>query len=305
MPLQIVIGAGSTGFATASQLAEGGEQVRLISRRGRGPAHPLVDLVAADALDVDRLSALTRGAATVFNCAMPAYDRWPTDWPPLAHSLLTAAERAGANYVMLGNLYGYGHVDGSFTEDLPMAPTTVKGRVRAQMWNDALAAYKSGRVRVSEVRASDFLGAGAVSLYTLAVLPAILTGERAAYPADLDAPHSWTGTEDAARTLIAASRSERSWGRAWHVPSITSSVGELTQRFAQMAGTGPSKLERVSALEFDTLSAANPIFAEVREVLYLLEGFRELDSKVTQRELGLEPSPIDDVVASTVSGLTR
>ena len=51
------------------------------------------------------------------------------------------------------------------TEDLPLRPTTVKGRVRAQMWQDALAAHEAGRIRATEARASDFVGPGGKSLF--------------------------------------------------------------------------------------------------------------------------------------------
>ncbi|GAA2795811.1 hypothetical protein RMN57_36240 [Kitasatospora sp. CM 4170] len=127
--------------------------------------------VAADAADPVRPTELTRGAAALVDCAMPAYDRGPSEFPPLAASLPAAAEDGGADHVMLGNTYGYGPVDGPAVEDLPMAPTSVKGLVRARIWQDALAANEAGRVRVTEVRASDFLGAGAHSPFTLMVEP--------------------------------------------------------------------------------------------------------------------------------------
>ena len=40
--------------------------------------------MAADATDAERLTALTRGAAALYNCANPAYHQWLTDWPPMA-----------------------------------------------------------------------------------------------------------------------------------------------------------------------------------------------------------------------------
>jgi hypothetical protein len=47
------------------------------------------------------------------------------------------------------------------TEDLPAAPVGHKGRVRAKMWSDALAAHEAGRARVTELRAADYFGPGA------------------------------------------------------------------------------------------------------------------------------------------------
>ncbi|MFJ8744622.1 NAD-dependent epimerase/dehydratase family protein [Embleya sp. NPDC127516] len=289
----VVVGAGATGSATALLLAESGERVRVVSRRGGGPPHPLIERVAADATDTARLIELTSGARTLFNCAMPPYDRWPIDWPPLAAAMLTAAERTGAHYVMLGNLYGYGPVDGPMTEDLPMAPTTVKGRVRAEMWTNALAAHDAGRVLVTEVRASDFLGAGAGSLYNFLVVPQVLAGTPAAIPGDLDAPQSWSYIGDVARTLVAAARSAESWGRAWHVPSSTGSIRDLTARLAELTGSPVPRLTRLTAEEVRAIGLENPIMAEVEEMLYLTEGASILDATVTTKILEVSASPLD------------
>ena len=79
------------------------------------------------------MATLAEGASTIFYCAMPRYDRWPEEFPPIAAAALSAAEHSGADLVTLSNVYGYGHVPGPLTESLPMAPYTVKGRVRAAM----------------------------------------------------------------------------------------------------------------------------------------------------------------------------
>src|SRR5262245_66204399 len=107
MARHVIVGAGAVGTATATLLAERGEQVRVITRRGTGPEHPAIERVAADATDAARLSELAGGAAALYNCASPLYHRWHTDWPPLASALLTAAERSGAVLATTSHLYGY------------------------------------------------------------------------------------------------------------------------------------------------------------------------------------------------------
>jgi nucleoside-diphosphate-sugar epimerase len=281
-------------------LAAEGERVRLVSRRGSGPEQPGIDLVAADAADAALIEELTRDAATLFNCAMPAYDRWPAEWPPLAASLLQAAERAGADYVMLGNAYAYGPVEGPVTEATPLAATSVKGRIRARMWHDALTAHQAGRMRVTEVRGSDMLGAAAVSLYILTVLPEVLAGRPVAYLGDPDVPHSWTYAVDAARALVAASRSERSWGRAWHIPSTSElSTRRLTERLAEVADLPAPRIERMPRAELARAAAADSVMAEVPEMLYLFERPMILDSTHTEVELGLKSTPPDEVLLET------
>jgi hypothetical protein len=82
-----------------------------------------------------------------------------------------AAEAVGARLVVLGNLYGYGeNATTPLSPALPLDPTTRKGVVGTIMWQRALAAA----VPAIEVRASDFLGQGAVTYFSLLALPALL-----------------------------------------------------------------------------------------------------------------------------------
>ncbi|RJO78353.1 NAD-dependent epimerase [Nocardia panacis] len=299
MSLHVVAGAGSTGSRTALVLAEAGEQVRLISRRGLGPEHPLIERVVGDATDTAGLTAHTEGAQTLINTTWPPYHRWPTDFPPLAASVLTAAERTGANYVSLSNTYGYGLVDGPMTEDLPMAPVAVKGAVRARMWLDALAAHEAGRVRVTEVRAAGYLGRDAGSLFNFLVVPKVIAGEPAGYPGDHDLLKSWSYIDDVALTLATVARDERSWGRAWHAPSTVMSVRELVARLAEVTSAAAPQLVPMPRQDLAWAGATDPIIGEMIEMLYSMENPDVLDSTLTERTFGLSATPIDTVLADT------
>lgn len=293
MALHVIVGAGRIGSTTAELLAERGERVRVVTRRGTGPLHPAVERVAADASDAARLTELTAGAATLYNCANPQYHRWLTDWPPLSAALLTAAERSGAPLVIMGSLYGYGPVDGPITEATPLAATHPKLRMRADMWRAALAAQEAGRVRVTEVRASDYIEA--MSIITMVMGGPVLAGKRAFVPAALDVPHSWTSTVDAARMLVAAADDERSWGRAWHVPShAPMSVRELATRFAAVAG---APTPRLSAIPYPVLWGAGlvqPFIRELRATRYQFVRPFVMDSTAATEAFGLRPRPLDD-----------
>jgi len=301
MSLSVVVGAGGTGRALALLLAEEGEQVRLVTRSGSGPRHPGIELIAADAADADRLSRLTEGATTLYNSAMPPYDRWPTDWPPLAAGMLSAAQRTGVGYVMLGNTYGYGPFTGPITEDRPPAPTTVKGRVRAQLWDEALEAHHAGRVRVTEVRGSTFLGGEAQSVFNFAVVPQVLAGATAVYPGALDVDHSWTYVVDAARTMMAAARHDDAWGKVWHIPSTSAApLRVLTEQLAALAGAPSPKLIEMSPEELARIAEQNPVMAELVEMQYLSREPHVLDSTHTEAVFGLSATPVDVVLKETI-----
>ncbi|WP_433316464.1 NAD-dependent epimerase/dehydratase family protein [Micromonospora chersina] len=303
MALHVIVGAGPVGTATARLLAERGERVRVVTRRGTGPAHPAIERIAADAADAERLTALTEGAAALYNCANPAYHRWPLDWPPLAAALLTAAERTGAVLASVGNLYGYGPVDAPMTEATPLAATGTKGRVRNRMWADALAAHEAGRARITEVRGSDYVGAEGTSL-AMMVLPRVLAGQRVFLPVDWDAPHTWTYIPDVARTLVAAATDERAWGRAWHVPSAPAvSMRDLAGRAAALVGAPAPRLIRMPYSVLWIAGLANPFARELRETAYQFDRPYVLDSAAATATLGVEATPLDRVVKETVAAL--
>ncbi|WP_431904257.1 NAD-dependent epimerase/dehydratase family protein [Micromonospora carbonacea] len=303
MPLHVIVGAGPVGTATAHLLAAAGERVRVVTRRGAGPEHPAVERVAADAADPDRLAALADGAVALYNCANPAYHRWATDWPPLAAALLTAAGRAGAVLATVGNLYGYGPVDGPMTEDTPTSAGGTKGQVRNRMWAEAVAAHRAGRVRVTEVRGSDYLGVGALSV-PMMLLPRVLDGRRVVLPVDFDAPHTWTYVDDVARTLVRAAAVERAWGRAWHVPSPPAvSARELAVRAAALADAPVPRLTRLPYPALWLGGLVNPFVRELRETAYQFDRPFLMDSTAATATLGIEPTPLGSALAQTVAAL--
>lgn len=254
------------------------------------------------AADSARLQALTAGATALYNCVNPPYHRWPQEWPPAAAALLAAAEASGAVLVTMSNLYGYGPVDVPMTEALPLRPSAVKGTIRARLWQDALAAHQAGRVRATEARASDYVGAGTTSMLTTQVLPKVVAGKPAQVPADLDAPHSWTYIGDVARTLAVLGEDERAWGRPWHVPTGPAvSIRELARCAAAIAGVGASRLSRMSAATLWIGGLFDPLARGFREMAYQFDRPFVLDATAATKTFGIEPTPLDDALRETVA----
>jgi nucleoside-diphosphate-sugar epimerase len=297
MSLHVIVGAGPVGAATATVLAERGERVRVLTRRGGGPQHPTIERIAADATDADRLATLASGAAALYNCANPPYHQWLTDWPPLATALLTAAERSGAVLATASNLYGYGPVDAPITPSTPLAATHPKLKLRAQMWLDAEAAHQAGRIRATEVRASDYIEAN--SIFSIVLAKPLLAGKRAYVPAALDVPHSWTSITDVAATLITAATTGQRWGHAWLVPTNPPlTVREISARFTTLAGTRAPKLTSLPYPVLWTGGLFSPTLRELRITNYQWTRPFVVDSTDTEQTLGLTPTPIDHALAS-------
>ena len=289
MALHVVVGGGgAVGSAVARLLVDRGEQVRILTRRGT--TLPDAESVTADASDAGRLSELTAGAAAVYNCVNVPYQHWLRDWQPIAQALLTAAETSGAVLAVTGNLYGYGPVEGELTEDLPLVATGRKGRLRAAMSEAAFAAHRAGRVRVVEVRGSDYLGGN--SVLSAFAQRALREGGTARVPADLDAPHSWTNVRDVAM-LVTAATDPRAWGRAWHVPSAPAcSIRELARLAAAVTGK-PARLRTLPSWALRGVATVHPLARELLETQYQLRHPFVLNSMPAQQAFGLRPTPLE------------
>ncbi|MDA8436169.1 MAG: NAD-dependent epimerase/dehydratase family protein [Actinomycetales bacterium] len=299
----LVVGAGPIGSAVARRLAAAGDRVRVVTRSGSGPDLPGVERVAADASDAMRLGELAAGSDVLYNCVNPQYHRWATDWPPIAAALLRAAETSGAVLVTTSNLYGYGELDGPMTEQTPLNGTGAKARVRIRMWEDALAAHRAGRIRATEARGADYVGPGAESHLGERTVPKLLAGKTVQVLGSPDTRHTWTYTEDMAATLVAIGADERAWGRAWHVPSaLECTQREAIARLAALAGVPMPKVTTVPGVLLRALGLVNPLIRELPEVAYQLERPFVMDSSAAQRELGLVPTPADDVLHAILDG---
>ena len=299
MSKHVIVGSGPIGSSVARELVARGESVRMVTRSGSGPAHPLIERIAADATDAARLTDLTRDAVALYNCANPKYTQWETLWPPLAGAMLTAAQRTGAVLAITGNLYGYGPVPGGrMTERSPLAATGRKGRVRIKMWQDALA---SG-IRTVEVRGSDYIGAGAASVFSAVLLPAIAKGRTAWAPGDPDAPHTYTYTGDMGRALVKLAGDERAWGQAWHVPSAPAiSIRALADRYCAVSGSKPVPIRQLPRFVMRTAGTVVPMARELAEMDYQFYAPFIMDSSLTERTFDLTATDLDVSLAEVAA----
>jgi nucleoside-diphosphate-sugar epimerase len=310
--LHVVVGAGPIGSAIALELTERGHLVRIVTRSGSGPTGIGAELVAADASDASAMARLTEEAVAIYNCANPPYHRWPELWPPIAASLLSAAERCDGVLVTIANLYGYGPARLSqgtagydevhpMTETTPQAATGSKGRVRAQMWRDAFAAHVAGRVRATEVRASDYVGPGAQSVLGERVVPKVLRGKGVSVLGRTDRLHTWTYTRDVARLAVVVATDPRAWGRAWHAPSgPPRTQRDAVDDLATTAGLDPVPVRALPGAALPIAGLFSRLMRELTETSYQFSEDFVMDSQAAQQMFGLQPTSWDQVLADVL-----
>jgi nucleoside-diphosphate-sugar epimerase len=299
MTEHVILGAGSIGTGIARRLTARGEAVRMITRSGSGPEHPLVERAAADASDASRLIELTRGAEVIYHAANPpSYTQWERMLPPIQTAVIAAAEAADAVLALTGSLYAYGpQPGGRMDERTPLTATGHKGRLRRRMWEQALAAD----IRAVEVRGSDYVGRDAVGLYALVIAPAFEKGRPAVIPGRLDMPHTFTYNGDMSAALVALARDPRAWGRAWHVPSAPAiTIRELVQRYAAALGKPVPKLIALPRLAMHAAGVVVPMAREMAELDHQWYAPFHMDASETARAFGLTATDLDVAIREQV-----
>jgi nucleoside-diphosphate-sugar epimerase len=244
------------------------------------------------------------GSAVIYQCLNAPYAQWPERFPPLQRGAVAAAERSGALLVNLENLYGYGPTGGKpMTEDLPLAATTVKGRTRAAMTAELLAAAAAGRIRIAIGRASDFFGAGVTQGSTLGerVFGNALAGRRADFIGNADLPHTYSYVPDIAAGLATLGTDARAIGQVWHLPGPpTVTTRALLDLVAVQVGH-PVGVRSVPKPAVRVLGLFNPQLRGLAEMSYQFDEPFVLDTSRYESVFGTPGTPLAAAIDATVA----
>jgi nucleoside-diphosphate-sugar epimerase len=301
MSLHVVFGAtGGIGRALTEELVRRGERVRAVSRSGTAIAG--AEAVAANALDPEAAAPAADGAEVVYHCVNPGYTKWPQLLPPVSQSILQAAESAGAKLVYADNLYAYGPVDGPLREDLPAAAKGRKGRTRAEVAADLLAAHAEGRVRVTIGRASDYYGPhGTMSNAGETLFGRLVAGQRPIWLGRLDQPHTFHYLPDLASGLLELAERDEADGGVWHLPAAKPLTA---QHFIDLAAGAAGQEPRVQTMPSIALTLGgvfSPMLRELRETQYQFRAPFVSDSSKFETAFGpVRATPHREAVPKTV-----
>ena len=298
----VVTGAGPVGWTVAEQLADAGHRVRILTRSGSGPSHPLVEKMSIDVSDPARLGEAFQGAAAVFHCIHGSRynaEVWARELPAAEQSVLAAAGQAGAVVVFPESLYSYSAPERPMTEEGPRGAQGGKRGVRTALLN---ARAKSATDTVSVV-ASDFFGPRVRGSHAgERMVKPVLAGKSLMVIGRTDQPHTFTYVPDLAAAMIAAADRPQLWNRVWHAPSGPAlSQREIARALANAAGARAPRVTALPGWALKSMGVFSSDMRELAETLYQFERPFVMDSAASQAALGLAPTPLNEAAAATVA----
>ncbi|MGF6834309.1 nucleoside-diphosphate-sugar epimerase [Paenarthrobacter sp. TE4293] len=300
--MYVVTGAGPVGYTIAEQLADAGHKVRVLTRSGSGPEHPLVERVRADVSDPAQLNEAIQGATAVFHCIHGSAYRasaWAAELPHAEQVVMDAAAAAGAVVVFPESLYSYSEPDNVMTEASPRAATGGKRGIRTAL----LAARQAHAADTVSVVAGDFFGPRVKMAHAGERMVApILAGKAVQFIGSARQSHSFTYVPDLAAAMIAAAQKPELWNTVLHAPTGPAvTQGEMAAAHASAAGVAAPKVGAVPGWVLRVAGVFSTDMRELVELLYQFERPFVMDSSVSQRLLGLEPTPLAEATAATMA----
>src|ERR1700694_198908 len=143
-----ILGAGGAiGNELAKLLAARNQPFRLVGRNPKA-THGATETVAADLTDRDQTVRAVAGSSVVHLLVGLKYDHkvWQEMWPRIMGNTIEACKRARARLIFFDNVYMYGKVSGSMTEETPFNPCSKKGEVRAKIATSLVNECRAGAI---------------------------------------------------------------------------------------------------------------------------------------------------------------
>jgi len=299
--MDVVIGTGPLGLAVVRELLAKGKRVRVVNKSGKADVPGNVEVKGGDIGDPEFAREVCRLAQAIYLCAKPPYHEMADKFQPIMDGAIEAAAATQARLIYADSLYAYGPASGPLTEDLPYAATGRKGKARARLAMQLMAAHQAGKVRATIGRASDFFGPGVIqSAVGERVFGFALAGKAASVTGNPDARHTYTFINDFARGLVTLSEHDEALGQTWHVPSAeTLTTREFIALVFEELGK-PVKIQVAPLWLISLLGIFDPVIREVPEILYQSEQPFVVDHSRYERAFGADTTPHREAIRRTL-----
>jgi nucleoside-diphosphate-sugar epimerase len=304
--------AGAVGRNLGPELERRGIPFRAVGRTHSKLAEAFgglrqAELVAADLSDPGGAAQAASGADTVIYAVGAPYTAFHLH-PKLMRVAVDAAAAAGVErLVLISSVYSYGVPQTQkVAETHPRVPVSVKGQMRKEQEDIALAAHGRGALNTMVVRLPDFYGPHADQSLANPIFRAALAGKTANWLGPAGTPHEFVFVPDAAPVILELASRDDCYGEAWNFagPGEISALGFI-QKVYQAAGREP-KFRSAGRGMLRILGWFNPLMRELPEMLYLQETPVLLDDEKLIRKLGeVRKTSYDEGIRLTLDWMRR
>ena len=298
-----ILGAGGVIANEVVKLLSARKQpFRLVARKVR-PMLGAAETISADLSEKNQTIRAVADSSIVYFLVGLKYDHklWAEMWPRIMANTIEACKRSGAKLIFFDNVYMYGKVGSTMTEETPFNPCSKKGEVRAKIATSLITEWKSGALTAMIARAADFYGAETPNgLPNVLVFEPLAKNQKASWLANDSVSHSYTYTPDAARSLVTLAESESAWNQTWHVATTPNppTGKEFIALAAKVLGVAP-RYRVLSRPMVRLIGWFNPLVGEVYEMLYQNDSPYLFDSSKFERAFSFSGTPYAEGIRAT------
>jgi nucleoside-diphosphate-sugar epimerase len=303
--MQTILGAGGAiGTELLNELVRRQQPVRLVGRNPK-QVQGVTETVSADLSDLAQTIKAVAGSTIVYLLVGLKYDVkiWRELWPRIMSNAIEACKRANAKLIFFDNVYMYGKVVGPMTEETPFNPCSRKGEIRAQIATTLLSEVKVGNLTAMIARSADFYGPNArTSVANLLVFERLAKGAKPSCLVSDSAPHSYTYTPDAGKSLAVLADTESAWNQTWHVP--TAPKPPSGREFIELVAKEFAVEPKYRILSRPLIRFGGLFNLDVRdsyEMLYQSDSPYLFDSSKFTKAFGQKPTPYAEGIRCTAS----
>lgn len=302
--MQTILGAnGVIGRELSKNLVAYTKDIRQVSRNPK-KVNESDQLFSADLLDYAQVEKAVAGSDVVYLLAGLVYNAnvWQEQWPKVMRHTIDACKKHSSKLVFFDNVYAYGRVQGTMTEQTPFNPNSKKGEVRAKIATALLDEVKAKNLDAMIVRAADFYGPGALtSLTNETVASKLKSGSSSQWIGNPKAIHTFTYTPDAGKTVAILGNTPNAYNQTWHaLTSKEKMTGEEYIRIACEIMHKPYKLQTLPAWAVSVLGLFIPVLREFKEMMYQFDYDYIFDSTKFEKAFDQVATPYKQGIAETL-----
>lgn len=302
--MQTILGAnGTIATELSKHLPSYKTTIRQVSRNPK-KINESDELVAADLLNYEQTEKAVAGSEVAYLLAGLPYDIkvWQEQWPKLMRNVIDACKKHGTKLVFFDNVYSYGLVTGTMTEETPYNPTSKKGEVRAKIATTLLDEVKQGNLQGMIVRGADFYGPSAkLSLTYTTVTERLKTKKGPQWIGNAKAIHTFTYTPDAGRAVAMLGNTASAYNQTWHaLTSKEKMTGEEYVKIACRMMDAKYSLMSMPKFGVRVVGLFVPVMREFVEMMYQFENDYIFDSTKFEKAFNMKATPYEEGIAATL-----